>query len=384
VTHAPLSYEQTASMGKHLQDQIDALRSRFDSMRGDHDGSSDAFGDLNRSLAKQLARLHKIEEDLVGTNSLLESQNKEILRTNGTIQKMQQEFANMNDIVFALRKGHKVVRMDLQKVNQDLVDNSTVTKAIKEALEKKVLAELQRHDMDLKQADLNIDRLRHDAELMRGGIQTNKDDLRAAQDTLQLTREDIVKLTKDVYTLDARSCDMTKTLKDTRQNLEGLKAVCSEMSDDHEGTKSNVADMQLASMKLGTHCRQLQEGLNRTAAGLQGTQTQLANTVGVVDATREHLEQTKSDLFNVKNTHEELVGKHKIIARATEELQHMAQETRKNLKDTNSLVLPNLQMPSNGGVLASSSASLRSPASPRQPISPIATPGRNRSCRKAS
>lgn len=383
VTHAPLSYEQTASMGKHLQDQIDALKSRFDSMRGDHDGSSDVVGDLGRSLAKQLERLHKLEEDLVATNSLVDGQHKELARTNGTIGQMQQEFANVNDIVFALRKGHKVVRMDLQKVSQDLIDTSNVTKAVKEALERKVLAELQRHDTDLKQADLNIGRLRHDAEVIRENVQSTRDDLRAAEDALHLAREDIVNLSKDVCTLDARSCELTKTLKDTRQKLEDVKAACSNVSDDHDGTKSSVADLQQTSAKLGSHCRQLQDGLNRTAVGLQGTQTQLTNTVGVVETTQEHLEQIKSDLLNVRHNHEDLVGKHKTIARATEDLQHVSQETRKGLRDTNSLVLPNLQMPANGGVLSSASASLRSPASPRQPLSPLATPG-NRSLRKAN
>ena len=77
-------------------------------------------------MAKNLARLHKLEEDLVETNSLVDSQKKELARTNGAIGKMQQEFANTNDIVFALRKRHKVIRMDLQTVNQDPADNSMV------------------------------------------------------------------------------------------------------------------------------------------------------------------------------------------------------------------------------------------------------------------
>uniref|UniRef100_A0A7S0ZX87 Uncharacterized protein n=1 Tax=Noctiluca scintillans TaxID=2966 RepID=A0A7S0ZX87_NOCSC len=383
ATHAPLSYEQTVSMGKHLQEQIDALKSGFDALRVDRDGANGLLGDLGKSLAKHLARQHKLEEDLVETNSLVDSQKKELAYTNGTIGKMQQEFANASDIIFALRKGHKVIRMDLQKVNQDLADNSTVTQAIKEALEKKVLAELQRHDTDLKQADLNLGRLQHDAQLMKGNIQTNKDDLRAAEETLQLAREDIVKLSREVCALDTRSGETLKTLKDTRQSLDELVAVCAKVSDDHDSTKSNVADLQLTSMKLGTHTRQLQEGLNRTATSLQGTQTQLSNTAAVLDATRENLEQTKGDLLHVKTNHEDLAVKHKSVVRATEELQHVTTETRKSLKDTNALVLPNLQM-SGAQSVVSPSASLRNPLSPRQPLSPLATPGRGRASQKFS
>jgi len=319
----------------------------------------------------------------MGTNSLVDNQMKELANTNDTIGKMQQEFANSSDIIFALRKGHKVVRMDLQKVIQDLSDNSMVTQAIKEALEKKVLAELQRHDTDLKQADLNLGRLQHDAQLMKGNIQTNRDDLRAAEETLQLAREDFVKLSRDVCALDTRSCDTVKTLQDTRQSLDDLVAVCARVSDDHDSTKSNVADLQLTSMKLGTHTRQLQEGLNRTATGLQGTQTQLSNTVSVLDATKENLEQTKSDLLHVKTNHEDLTLRHKSVAKVTEELQHVTTETRRSLKDTNALVLPNLQM-SGGQSMVSPSASLRTPLSPRQPLSPLATPGRGRASQKFS
>jgi len=382
VTHAPLSYEQTVSLGKHLQDQIDALSSSFDALRVDRDGANGILGDLGKSLAKNLSRLHKLEEALVETNALVDSQKKELARTNGAIGKMQQEFANANDIVFALRKGHKVIRMDLQKVNQDLADNSTVTQAIKEALEKKVLAELQRHDNDLKQADLSICRLQHDSKMMKGNIQSNRDDLRATEETLQLAREDIVKLSREVCALDTRSGETVKTLQDTRQSLDDLVAVCARVSDDHDSTKSNVADLQLTSMKLGTHARQLQEGLSRTATGLQGTQTQLSNTVSVLDATRENLEQTKGDLLHVKTNHEDLAVKHKSVARATEELQHVTTETRKGLKDTNALVLPNLQM--SGGQSVSTATSLRTPMSARQPLSPLATPARGRASRKSS
>ena len=51
--------------------------------------------------------------------------------------------------------------------------------------------------------------------------------------------------------------------------------------------------------------------------------TQLSNTSGVLDATRENLEQTKSDLLHVKMNHEDLFVKHRSVTRATEELQHM-------------------------------------------------------------
>jgi hypothetical protein len=102
-----------------------------------------------------------------------------------------------------------------------------------------------------------------------------------------------------------------------------------------------------------------------------------------VETAQEGLAELRSDLLNVKSNHEELAGKHRIVARATEDLQHVAQETRKSLKDTNTLVLPNLQMPTNGGVLASASASLRGPASPRQPLSPAATPA-HRASRKST
>ena len=80
-------------------------------------------------------------------------------------------------------------------------------------------------------------------------------------------------------------------------------------SDDHDRIRSNVADLWLTSIKLGTHARQLHEGLSQTATSLQGTQTQLSKTAGVVDTTRENLEQMKSDLSHVKMNHEDLVMK---------------------------------------------------------------------------
>ena len=115
---------------------------------------------------------------------------------------------------------------------------------------------------------------------------------------------------KDVCSWDTRSCETLKSLKDVRQSLDCLVTVFTRVSDDHDRIRSNAAALWLTSMKLSTHARQLHEGLSQTTTSLQGTQTQLPNTPGVLDTTREKLEQMKCDLSHVKTNHEELVMKH--------------------------------------------------------------------------
>ena len=93
------------------------------------------------------------------------------------------------------------------------------------------------------------------------------------------------------------------------KSLDDLVTIFTMMSDDHDRIKSNVADLQVTSMKLGTHARQFHEGFSWTTTSLQGTQTQLSNTLGVLDTTRENFEHMKSDLYQVKMNHEDLVMK---------------------------------------------------------------------------
>ena len=99
---------------------------------------------------------------------------------------------------------------------------------------------------------------------------------RSAMSSTQDAIED--ECNKDVCSSDTRSCETLKSLKGVRQSLDYLVTVFTRVSDDHESIRSNVADLWLTSMKLGTHARQLHEGLSRTTTSLQGTQTQLSNT----------------------------------------------------------------------------------------------------------
>jgi len=215
-------------------------------------------------------------------------------------------------------------------------------------------------------------RLQHDFELMKANVQAVKDDMKTMEGTLQMLRDDIVRVAKDLSTVDSRTIDLTLTMKDVRLSLEECKHANMQTAEDHEITKTHVGDLQSNAQKLSTQARQLQDGLNRTTTGLQKTQGQVTTALNEVEATRDNLEQTNGDLHTLRCNHDDLSSKHKSVARATEDLSRSMNETRKGLRDTNNLVLPNLQMGSTS--LMSTQASLTDPRSPRGVQSPFMTP----------
>jgi len=77
---------------------------------------------------------------------------------------------------------------------------------------------------------------------------------------------------------------------------------------------------------------------------LHATRGQLGNALGVLDNTRQHLEQTKLTVRTLKEAHDVVNAKQNALAGQLEATQMIAHETKKVLNQTNNLVLPNLNM----------------------------------------
>lgn len=377
VNHAPLSYDQTAALGRHLQEQIDKIVIGQDTLRNELMGNNDIV-EMQKVLTKITTRLQQTEQEAMNATAGVDATKKELGVTNIVMNKIKQDKLETNEMIFSLRKGYKILRMDLQKAVQDITQNTVVADALKEALEKKVIPELQRQDNEIKNAGLGYTRLQAESDNHKKDIANSREDVKDLDVKQQRMRSDTDKLLKVVAMWDSRFETLAKSLQETRHMLESSKAITARLDEDHESTKAQMAELQVGLQKFSTDLRNVRDATSRNASSMQGLQSEIVNTKGIVDHTRENVDSARSDIEHIKNSMDNLGTKHKSLARTIEELQTLAHDTKKGLKDTNSLVLPNLQMDNNGnGFSGGASRGGSKPASPRHQISPLGTSGKS-------
>jgi len=373
-----LSHGQTVSICRHLQEQIDLLQAKFGDLQGDL-GKTNAGVNSVREATKDLCSrfgfhdgrdsedpekakqgMQSMMDNLSKTASGLEASRKDLGRTNTDVKKLQAAVENSNENIAALREGQKVTNVNLQKLLQDLAQTTDTTHNLRNVIEKRVLQDVEKLRDELSKTNLKVTQLREDGEQQRSLLHNQKEELRATGTNLQNLKDDLAKSNTHIQLMAQRFVEMDKNLKDTKIHLDDTHAAMLRLAEDHDHTTNNVTDCQGNLRKVTNHVKQVQDGLEKTSSDLHATRGQLGNALGVLDNTRQHLEQTKLTVRTLKEAHDVVNAKQNALAGQLEATQMIAHETKKVLNQTNNLVLPNLNMDTGSPFATTIPASARS------------------------
>jgi len=344
ATHAPLSHSQTISIAHHLQDQINQVSSRLDDFLAEYSHTKEQMQAMQRELRKDLEAVHELQDDVQHANKLIDSTRKDLARTNMNAQNLAEKLNDTNRNLNSLNEAHKHSTMVIQKTTTEVNHCVNVAKNNREGLEKQVTNEITKIREDFSRMSVLVSRLREDTLVLQDSTQSLKGETSSAAIQRQNMRDDLSNSNTMVKVLEQRTSEIGKFLKATRQIVEDNSNSCTKMEDNQNKLKSEVVEVFGGLKAVNTQVRSVQECLEKTNSGLNATQGQLTHSCTRSDQMRQELDITIQNVRSLKEAHERVSNHHRDLAGQLEATRMMAQETKRTLVDTNSLVLPNLHL----------------------------------------
>mmetsp|Transcript_51083 Transcript_51083/g.89242 ORF Transcript_51083/g.89242 Transcript_51083/m.89242 type:complete len:421 (+) Transcript_51083:27-1289(+) len=342
---APLSHSQTISIAKHLQDQVSEVQTRFDDFMAEYSHTKEKMQEMQRELRKDFEAVHQLQDDLAGANATIDSTRRDLARTNMTVRELSSKLneATNNDVKF-LKEAAKQSEMKMSKMTTEVKHCVDLGNGVRQDLENQVNLELTKIREEFRKMNVSVCRLGEDTAALQDSAQSLKADSSHAKIQRQYIRDDMAKTDTMLKVLEQRTADMNKYMKATRQIVDDSSHVCTKIEEDHDKLKSEVVQVYGGLKAVNTQVRSVQEGLEKTNSGLSATQGQLSHSFTCWDQTRQELDITKTNVRGLKEAHDLASARAHDLAGQLEATRMMAQDTRRGLIDTNSVVLPNLNL----------------------------------------
>jgi len=350
-TLAPLSASQSQQIAKHLQEQISSLQTKLGSLGGEmFSDVKDQLQWLREHERKANERFQSMQDEIRAVSQACDNNRNDLGRTSADVTKLRQGLEQAAENIAAMREGQKVNNLALQKLTTDLSTTTDITNNLRHSMEKKIIPDLEQLRDELSKTNLKVRQLSEEGDAQREAIHELKSEVRTSNVSQQRLRDNLDKTNTHVQMLAQRASGLAKTLKEVKQNLEDNVAATQHLSEDQDRLSAAVHDVQGSIWKIETGAAKTQELLDRTQKDLHLTRGQLGSACGILDSTRQGLDQTKAHVRSLRENNEVLSARQVTVAGHLEQTALLASETKRALTHTNNLVLPNLSLEAGAAV----------------------------------
>jgi len=377
ATYAPLSHSSTTSMGRHLQDQIRQLQQAFSSLGKDMGESNQAITDLRKAVAGAGGELSHINDRLQHTTTTVEKQGNEAARAAAVAAKVQKSLEGAKNNVAELMDAKKVSDTLMVKMQKDITKQAERQHEFQETIEKRVEADIRSLRDDFGKSELRVAQLKADFESARRELNDEKEQLRLAYVGLKEAQERMNDMDTFAKILEQRVADGAAGLKSTRAELEALNTTTVKLQEDYDNTKAKVGDQHRGIKRVEGYVKQVHSGLEESKLAINTAHEKLARHAISGETLTQSVEDARA---RIQSVHEGNDRANNTIADLTKQLADTDANTRAvraGLKESNSILLPNLQLDSSevrgasqrhGSLLRTANINAASPslASPRK------------------
>jgi len=346
ANYAPLSHGQTMAVGRYLHDLIRQLQGQVADLRKAMGESNEAVGELKKSSGGANQALQNLQENLQNNNTITETLRNELGRTNSNVGKLQAGLSGTNDKVAGLLDAQKITDTTLRKLEGDLADQADKAHNLREAMEKRLERDIKTLRDDLSRTDLDVQQLQAEAGVQKNGLNDQKEGLRQAN----IRIKDGVDRQNDFETLmkiiEKRVADNTGGLKTTRMNLEDLNTATLKLHEDHENTKGRVGDLGDSTKKTHAHVRQVHGKLEGVAQHLNNAQVKLDMQGNNGEDLKQKLDHALATIASAHQGQDRANQSLRDLSERLAQVGATADAVRAGLKESNSLLLPNIHLDS--------------------------------------
>mmetsp|Transcript_49293 Transcript_49293/g.130617 ORF Transcript_49293/g.130617 Transcript_49293/m.130617 type:complete len:395 (-) Transcript_49293:504-1688(-) len=349
-TFSPLSHSQTVAMGQHLQDQISALRSKVEELDHNFNHQNDhGVGSLQSRLQETEGRVQKLIDDLAHQNNKVDCGCRGLDRANSAISELQQGAQQANEDISGLRGHRNIANGKMDKLCKDIVQTNNFVLDLKDIIEKRVSADVEELRQELARADLVSTQLRKDQECVATDLDKEREKLKLLTANGSETRHDLHKTNTVVHIIEQRLMHVANSLKVARGSIDLLQGAVHEHTQDHGHTKLHVQELQTGAKDIHVKSGQVREDVDRVGQALKQMQGKLGKAWAALEGVTTNHDHMRQQVHGL----EEGQAQANVCATSFKdeltELSSLVQFLRKELSQTNALVLPNLQIDASVG-----------------------------------
>jgi len=344
--YAPLSHGQTMSVGRHLQDQIRQLQQVLADLGKGLCETNEAVGDLRKQVGGNHNNLSTLNEEMKNATTVIESQRNDLGRTGAAVAKLQQGFDGTNGKVAALMDGQKVNDTVLSKMQKELGEQAQRQHEFKERMEKKVEADIRGLRDDFAKSELEQAQMRGDADNLKNVVLEEKEQLRLTNLRAKEAQDEFNNMDTQFKILEKRVSDSASNLKTTRENLEDLNNATLKLHEDHDNTKARVTEQGENAKRTNNHVKQVHSKLEATAQAVNNAHQKIADQADHGENLKQALDHANSRIQSVTEGNSQANSNITDLKRQLADTEATAKAVKAGLKESNSLLLPNLHLDS--------------------------------------
>lgn len=346
-TYAPLSHSQTLSICQHLEQLIRELQASNQELRRDLTHAEREIVQVRDGLGGTNSLVAALQDGLQKADVAIDNLKKDQARTGNKVNKLGLGLEQCGENGTKLGEINQVTNAHLHNTRSEVNSLTDRVNDIQTKIETNVNNDTSQLKEILAQANTAIKNLRDDAERQRAQQQEQREALRLAGGRLQGLGDDLTKTNANSHVLEQRVQGLQGSLKTTQQGLQETNAVALKIHEDHKNTKAQLGATQDNLKKCTAAVKKAHEGLDMTAQKLHDTHDQLQKTVTGLAQTKSNLERTTHQVHSLNDSHDMLSSNTAQMRLHLEDTSAMVSAVKAGLKETNSIVLPNLQMESN-------------------------------------
>jgi len=346
ANYAPLSHGQTMSMGRHLQDQIRMIQQALADLGKGLGETNDAVADLKKNAGGANATITNLQEGLATNNTLTETLKNDYGRTKANVAKLQAGLEGTNGAVAGLIDGQKVNDTLIKKMQGEISDQADRQHEFKENMEKKIEADIRALNDENSKVLLTIQQMKNDQDTLKDLVTNEKEQLRQANLRAKDAQDRFNDMDTFVKILEKRVADGATGLKSTRMNLEDLNNATLKLHEDHENTKGRVGELHEGVKKAHNHVKTVHNKLEGAAQMVNNAQQRIDNANNNAEDLKAALDVALSRINDCEGGAARANGNISEMKRQLAETSATANAVRAGLKESNSLLLPNIHLDS--------------------------------------
>jgi chromosome segregation ATPase len=213
-------------------------------------------------------------------------------------------------------------------------------------LERRTSTDIDKLRADLSRTNLELDQLREDEEQVKALVKGERESLR---DTLQKCKglaDELATSGTRMNIVEERLGDACKDIKGNTNKIEDVNERLLQLHGDHEKTASAGADLANSMKKVKVHVKHVHEHLDKTHTTGGDTSSKVDDNAAQVADLASKVQMLHNGLMSVTQGHGMLKSN---VAQMQGELSHVAataETVKAGLKETSSILLPNINMDS--------------------------------------
>jgi len=342
--HAPMTQAQTIAMCRHLQSEIRDVETLVEKLRSDFSNTQEHVQELRAGAGSNDGDIHSLKNAMANANDSISKLQSELERNNRSTQNVASEAVVNKGKIVKLEEANKMIDTRLDVISQDLSQNREDNKSLQDDIAERVDEDMRALRNNWENANLSIAQAAKEQSKMTDAHKADRISLRETQLSIEGVLNEMRKSNTVANILENRLASTAKGVQQNWMKLTELSETSVKLNECYEKTRVRVVDAEGQIKLLSDSGKQAHLEHEEASRQIERNTDRLSQALKLV----EDLEITSEDILQQLNSIRHAgEGHSRQMLQLTKELREVSESTqqvRAGLKETSSLLLPNIHL----------------------------------------